>query len=179
MEGRNDGLAFLDLRSVRQRRRDSGFSCGWPASLSGQVVLMADTRPLYYKRGNMEVIDIVRYLPFCLGNVVKYVMRAPRKGGVEDCDKALQYLRWCQEDALVNLAFKDAGVLRENFTKYTRALSDHIVISKSAAAKIQYAFLVSLYASLESGVYDAFLRRHILDLRKCLEERDARVHSLS
>lgn len=48
--------------------------------------------PAHYTKYNVEVIDITRYLPFCLGNVVKYVLRAPYKGGVEDCDKALWYL---------------------------------------------------------------------------------------
>lgn len=35
---------------------------------------------------------IVHDLPFTLGNVLKYVWRAPYKGGAEDCIKALDYL---------------------------------------------------------------------------------------
>lgn len=40
---------------------------------------------------------IVHDLPFTLGNVLKYVWRAPYKGGAEDCIKALDYLLIFQE----------------------------------------------------------------------------------
>ncbi|MDE6734983.1 MAG: DUF3310 domain-containing protein, partial [Desulfovibrio sp.] len=35
---------------------------------------------------------------FCLGNVTKYTLRAPWKGGAEDCHKALEYLRYEQQE---------------------------------------------------------------------------------
>lgn len=50
-------------------------------------------RPDHYTKYPVEVIEITRHLGFCLGNATKYVLRAPWKGGVEDCDKALWYLR--------------------------------------------------------------------------------------
>ncbi|KOR14343.1 hypothetical protein AMC75_03510 [Staphylococcus carnosus] len=48
----------------------------------------------------MEVIEIMEELPseygvktaICLGNVIKYVFRAPFKNGVEDLGKAKWYL---------------------------------------------------------------------------------------
>lgn len=63
--------------------------------------------PPHYQAGGLEVIDIIEAfeLDFCLGNVVKYVLRAGRKatyGGfpdelrdaeLEDLEKALWYLR--------------------------------------------------------------------------------------
>lgn len=33
--------------------------------------------PPHYTKHKTEVIEITRYLPFCLGNVVKYVLRPP------------------------------------------------------------------------------------------------------
>jgi hypothetical protein len=57
--------------------------------------------PKHYMEGgpaarNIECIDITRYLPFSLGNAVKYVWRSGNKGGtdkaMEDLDKALWYL---------------------------------------------------------------------------------------
>lgn len=53
--------------------------------------------PAHYEVYPIQPIQITRHLGFCLGNAVKYVLRAPWKGGVEDCDKALQYLEWEQE----------------------------------------------------------------------------------
>lgn len=47
--------------------------------------------PHYKGRDVMDIID--RYqLSFCLGNVVKYILRARRKGGYEDLLKAQWYL---------------------------------------------------------------------------------------
>ena len=45
----------------------------------------------------VECIDITRYLPFALGNAVKYIWRAGKKGGsdqeIEDVEKAQWYLK--------------------------------------------------------------------------------------
>ena len=58
--------------------------------------------PSHYTRGfdarALECIDITRLLPFTLGNAVKYVWRAGRKGhdttkAIEDLEKATWYLR--------------------------------------------------------------------------------------
>lgn len=40
----------------------------------------------------MRVIEDFK-LNFCLGNVVKYILRSDNKGGVEDLNKAMWYLR--------------------------------------------------------------------------------------
>ena len=52
------------------------------------------TAPAHYTVYPVQPIEITRYLGFCLGNAVKYVLRAPYKGGVDDLQKALQYLEW-------------------------------------------------------------------------------------
>lgn len=49
--------------------------------------------------GGVQVIDLTRHMDFLLGNVVKYVARAGRKGNrLEDLKKAETYLRWAIED---------------------------------------------------------------------------------
>ncbi len=50
--------------------------------------------PAHYTAHPVQQIEISRYLGFCLGNVVKYILRAPYKGRAEDLRKALQYLEW-------------------------------------------------------------------------------------
>lgn len=51
--------------------------------------------PPHYKSGGLESIDVIEAfdLGFCLGNTVKYVLRAGRKGDrIEDLKKARWYL---------------------------------------------------------------------------------------
>lgn len=50
-------------------------------------------QPSHYLRFPIEVIEITERLNFCLGNVVKYVLRADFKGKpLEDLRKAKWYL---------------------------------------------------------------------------------------
>lgn len=51
--------------------------------------------PAHYRHlpGGLEVIDVTETLGFCLGNVVKYVLRADHKGEpIQDLQKARWYL---------------------------------------------------------------------------------------
>lgn len=41
----------------------------------------------------VQPIDIAEHMTFCLGNVVKYVMRFEKKGGLEDLRKAEFYIK--------------------------------------------------------------------------------------
>ena len=61
-------------------------------------------RPSHYADKQIEVIDYTRdtltadeFVGFCGGNVLKYVSRWRKKGGVEDLRKAQVYLRWMIE----------------------------------------------------------------------------------
>ena len=54
--------------------------------------------PTHYQGAKFEVIDIIEdyKLEFCLGNAIKYILRAGKKPGSikrEDLDKAIWYLR--------------------------------------------------------------------------------------
>lgn len=49
--------------------------------------------PSHYQQWPVEVIEITEQMNFCLGNVIKYVLRADYKGRpVEDLKKARWYL---------------------------------------------------------------------------------------
>lgn len=53
--------------------------------------------PSHYNQGKYEVIDVINdwNLNFALGNVIKYVARAPFKGKTkEDLEKAMWYLKY-------------------------------------------------------------------------------------
>lgn len=59
--------------------------------------------PKHYKLEglNIESIDVIRatlgregFKAFCKGNIMKYLIRAERKNGLEDYKKAKTYLDW-------------------------------------------------------------------------------------
>lgn len=78
-------------------------------------------RPAHYTVYPVEPIEITRYLGFCLGNAVKYVLQAPYKGGVEDCLKAKMYVAWDAEAPMLSqlplAAIKQISLLRRFFEK--------------------------------------------------------------
>ena len=59
---------------------------------------MKEIRPDYYKSNGIETINVIEAfdLNFCLGNVIKYVLRAGKKEGEDkqkDLTKARFYLK--------------------------------------------------------------------------------------
>jgi hypothetical protein len=51
--------------------------------------------PQHYQGNNIEVIDVIEAfdLNFALGNAIKYILRADKKGNrIQDLDKAIWYL---------------------------------------------------------------------------------------
>lgn len=63
--------------------------------------------PKHYKLDglNIESIDVIKsvlgdnFEAFCVGNVLKYVIRHKKKNGLEDLMKARVYLNWAIENA--------------------------------------------------------------------------------
>lgn len=62
---------------------------------------MTDSQPHYGGRPpefrmDVQPIELIVscQLDFCLGNVIKYIARHKKKGGIEDLRKARQYLDW-------------------------------------------------------------------------------------
>lgn len=57
---------------------------------------------------NIESIDIIKaalkdgFSDFCLGNVLKYLIRAEKKNGVEDYKKAKKYLSWINDTVVID-----------------------------------------------------------------------------
>lgn len=70
--------------------------------------------PAHYTAYPVQPIEISRHLGFCLGNVVKYMLRAPYKGGIEDCNKALKYLEWEKETPGQPISYMAFTNLRES-----------------------------------------------------------------
>ena len=61
----------------------------------------AVNHPPHYADKGIEVIDYIRdtltpdeFVGYCIGNVIKYVSRWRKKGGIEDLKKAQTYLKW-------------------------------------------------------------------------------------
>jgi hypothetical protein len=77
--------------------------------------MSAVNHPSHYNAGKIEVIDAIEdwNLGFHLGNVVKYVARADRKGKpVEDLRKAAWYLNRKIEQLEVNANRPDKRTLK-------------------------------------------------------------------
>lgn len=79
--------------------------------------------PVHYEIYEVQPIEITRFLGFCLGNSTKYVLRAPWKGGVEDCEKALQYLVWERETPQDRLSEVSVISVEDACTRLVRCLS--------------------------------------------------------
>ena len=68
-------------------------------------------RPNHYARYAIEPITFImaNNLPFCVGNVVKYVLRYDAKNGREDLMKAKRYIEMILED----MDRKEAGTVAD------------------------------------------------------------------
>lgn len=62
--------------------------------------------PSHYTKGGIECIEAIKaavtgiidpFEAYCTGNIIKYVWRWNYKNGVEDLDKAIQYIRFIRE----------------------------------------------------------------------------------
>lgn len=115
--------------------------------------------PAHYNQYSVEVIDIVRHMNFCLGNVIKYVLRAPYKGKpTEDCDKALFYLGWVREDK------KPVQYGRDLKTKVETIIneSDNPFVQRFLQAMDEYMLTPEDSGTLES------VERRVLELKDSL-----------
>ena len=62
--------------------------------------------PSHYTNGSIECIEAIKesmcpagFVDYCKGNVLKYLWRWERKGGLQDLKKAQVYLNWAVETA--------------------------------------------------------------------------------
>lgn len=69
--------------------------------------------PEHYTAGKYETIDIIKdsvddYKSYVHGNIIKYILRYKRKGGVQDLKKAQVYLSWLiKEEELSDKKLKE------------------------------------------------------------------------
>ena len=70
--------------------------------------------PAHYADKGIEVISYIRdtltpegYTEYCTGNVIKYVSRWRKKGGIEDLKKAQVYLGWAISGAEMEAVVAD------------------------------------------------------------------------
>ena len=70
--------------------------------------------PNHYTFGGIETIDYIRakltkeqFEGYCLGNILKYTSRAGLKNGVEDLEKAQEYMGWLIKSQKTVEAIKD------------------------------------------------------------------------
>ncbi len=131
--------------------------------------------PAPYAVYPVQPIQLTRHLGFCLGNAVKCVLRAPYKDGVEDCDKALRYLQWFEDDAPLKLSIDTYRVFEMNYTSLAKYLvespGDGLWDDISSAT---CAFLENLneYLLSPSWYFLENMRTEIRDLSRILSLRD-------
>lgn len=135
--------------------------------------------PEHYTVYPVQPIEIARHLGFCLGNAVKCVLRAPWKDGVEDCDKALQYLRWEQEtpqEPLEAEVFEEVEELCLRLDEFLRltpgdALWCDISREQGCFMDAVLEYLLELGSSNLCGFFGA-MEGEIRELRRILSLRD-------
>ena len=66
----------------------------------------AVNHPAHYTQGGIECIEAIRasltpsgFCSYCKGNILKYLWRWEKKGGIEDLQKAGVYLTWLTDTA--------------------------------------------------------------------------------
>ncbi len=125
-------------------------------------------RPARYTVYPVEPIDITRHLGFCLGNAVKYVLRAPYKGGEEDCRKALQYLKWegeIRQPPVSLQAYNRISEALEALQEYLVSEGDALWDDISGA---QSDFLTALDAYLHQDSSVCRMEEHVEELARIL-----------
>lgn len=106
--------------------------------------------PAHYTKYKHEVIELTEQLSFCLGNAVKYILRAPYKGSeIQDYEKALWYLRRLRGQGIVELPQLDydlitsydnpivAALLIAGFSRFGERLDEVESMVRDAICKAQ------------------------------------------
>lgn len=108
--------------------------------------------PAHYTAYPVQPIVITRHLGFCLGNTVKYVMRAPFKNGAEDLLKAEQYLQWERETPSALPTPPAYNIITEAVQSLVDYLASPDRGPRSPLRDAQAAFLIALTDYLSSGI---------------------------
>ena len=105
-----------------------------------------------------RVLGIKGFVAFCLGNILKYLIRAEKKNGKEDYKKAAKYLEWVIERDNKISYFVDINKLEKDLgVEWSKIISE---IAKDL--NIENAFeLDSIFRNIFSENYE--MARDILD----------------
>lgn len=123
------------------------------------------SHPAHYTSYPHEVIELTEHLGFCLGNAVKYILRAPFKGNeLQDLKKARWYIERIVEsgngfasEILIN--DEDFEMFHELVKTYKNEIVEHLVVAAMeendgyADADVDYALelLDARIAKLSGG----------------------------
>lgn len=127
-----------------------------------------EKRPAYYNIYPVQPVEISRHLGFCLGNAVKYILRAPFKGTPEeDCQKALQYLGWEMSSPHESTPVYSLDEVQSAIQRLKEYLASEVGASElqnSHALYTQY-FLKELESYVETGSSDHLKQMHNIIIR--------------
>lgn len=122
--------------------------------------------PTHYTQSDVEVIDAIeaitsRYpasIRYHLGNLIKYVCRAPFKNGVEDLQKGLWYSERARKNPIVQVETVKSSM-------YTVDIDTFILDSALGYDKNTYPFVVSILNTLAGDEsIDAYVKYILEDV---------------
>lgn len=131
--------------------------------------------PQHYTIYPIETIELAKELGFCMGNVVKYVLRAPYKNGVEDCHKAVQYVEFERNSFRRDLPSRIYNIWKEdcdNLCEFLCKANGDILWQD--ISHITTVILLKIRQYLETG-HEALLADisfSVIELRRILELKD-------
>ena len=104
--------------------------------LKGNKKMTDNINPSHYRQHAHECIEFTQHLNFNLGNAFKYIWRHKEKGGREDLEKAIWYLKRQRDDApkFMELKVKKYGDMYDKL-----CLIDFDKGTKDALCRILYA----------------------------------------
>ena len=109
-----------------------------------------------------RVLGLKGFVAFCLGNILKYLIRAEKKNGKEDYKKAAKYLEWVIERDRTD---KYGNIMLEDINELERGLGvewSQIISEIAKDLSIENAFeLDSIFRNIFSENYE--MARDILD----------------
>ena len=102
----------------------------------GNKKVTNNINPSHYRQHAHECIEFTQHLNFNLGNAFKYIWRHKEKGGREDLEKAIWYLKRQRDDApkFMELEVKKYGDMYDKL-----CLIDFDMDTKYALCRILYA----------------------------------------
>lgn len=131
-------------------------------------------KPNHYQLNcGIESIEIIKrvlglkgFVVFCLGNILKYLIRAEKKNGKEDYKKAAKYLEWVIENYDIEDEFVECGIyeIEEEFKiKWNEIISEIAKDFKiKEAFKLDAVFRYVLSENYETAkkILDDFIKEY-------------------